>query len=128
MKTYLAVGIGGVIGSSLRYILSLLFLSDGFSTFPWATLTVNLTGAFLLPFIMFHPAIKVRMHPIIGSALTTGLIGSYTTFSTITVEVVHLFQKTLFLAIIYLLVTIFGGLFCSFLGYRSAQKFAKEEK
>ncbi len=99
-------------------------MTENFSTFPWATLLVNLTGAFLLPFILFHPLIKMKLHPTITTALTTGLIGSYTTFSTITIEVVFLFQTSMLLTSIYLLVTICGGLFCSFLGYKSIQKLA----
>ncbi|MEI3611578.1 fluoride efflux transporter FluC [Pseudogracilibacillus sp. SO30301A] len=115
MKAYLAVGIGGIIGSSLRYLISLLI---SVASFPWSTLIVNVTGAFLLTFILFHPSIKAKLSPIIFTAITTGIIGSYTTFSTITVEVVMLLNSNYVLSIIYLFATIFGGLFCSYLGFR----------
>ncbi len=122
VKIYFAVGIGGVIGSSVRYLISLLLHSNSFIGFPWATLFVNVTGAFLLSFILFHPTIKTKLAPAIFTALTTGVIGSYTTFSTITVEVVMLFHTNSFSSIIYLLLTIFVGLLASYLGYKFAHR------
>ena len=125
MKIYFAVGLGGVIGSSLRYLISLLFWSGSFPSFPTATLVVNLSGAFLLTFILFHPYTKFKLNPTIRAALTTGIIGSYTTFSTITLEVIMLARENISLMIVYLLMTIFGGLLCSFVGYKTARKIAK---
>lgn len=124
VKVYFAVGIGGIIGSILRYLVSLLFYPISFVGFPWATLMVNITGAFLLTFMLFHPRIKTKLSPTVFTALTTGIVGSYTTFSTITVEVALLFKVSSFISISYLFLTIFGGLFCSYLGYKAALRLA----
>jgi|SRR5690625_3231426 len=125
MKNYIAVGLGGVIGSSLRYLISLLFWSENFSGFPMATLIANLSGAFVLTYILFHPYIMSKWNPSFLIALTAGVIGSYTTFSTITIEVVMLARENISQSVIYLLITIFGGLLCSFAGFKTSRIFAK---
>ena len=127
MKVYVAVGVGGIIGSSFRYLLSLLFLSKNFSGFTWGTLIANLTGAFLLTFILFYPYTKFKWNPTIFTALTTGVIGSYTTFSTITLEVVFLAKENLLLMIVYLLLTIVGGLLSSFVGFQTVRNIEKKK-
>lgn len=126
LRLYLAVGIGGMIGSCLRYLVSLLFQLGNVSEFPWATLTVNMSGAFLLTFLLFHPVIKSKLSPIVFTAMTTGLVGSYTTFSTITVETVMLWQVSYVTASVYIFLTFIGGLFCSYLGYKIACQITKE--
>lgn len=120
MKMYIAVAIGGIIGSVCRYMVSLLFSLESSYDFPWATLVVNVSGAFLLTFLLFHPIVKSKLDATLFTGITTGLIGSYTTFSTITVEVVTLATKNLLLSIVYVGLTIFLGLFSSFAGYKLA--------
>ncbi len=117
LKLYIAVGIGGVIGTILRYIISSLFTTEPFATFPWATFIVNMTGAFLLTWVVFQPFFVRRLDPNIFVALTTGLLGSYTTFSTLILEATVLLNNNLTIALLYIVLTIIGGLFASFLGY-----------
>lgn len=127
LKMYIAVGIGGIVGTVLRYLISLTFTSEHFNSFPWATLIVNITGALLLTFIVFQPYFIRRLSTVNFVALTTGLIGSYTTFSTLMLEFTMLIQHDRWTATIYLMSTIFGGLFASFLGYIIAYKTNKSE-
>lgn len=122
LQIYLAVGLGGMIGSVLRYIVSLLFHPEIGLHFPWSTLLVNLSGAFLLSFLLFQPTIKSKINSIIFIGLTTGVLGSFTTFSMIMIEIVSLWQNTPSIAIIYCLVTLIGGIICSLLGYLLAKK------
>lgn len=122
MKLYIAVGIGGVVGTILRYLVSILFMSNPFTTFPWATFIVNITGAFLLTWIIFQPFFVRRLDPVIFVALTTGLLGSYTTFSTLILEVTFLLHHQIITGVLYIGVTIFGGLLACFLGYIVAMK------
>lgn len=126
LKTYLAVGLGGVIGSCLRYLISLTMVNEGLSNFPWTTLFVNLSGAFLLPFILLLPIIQSKVNKVVFLAVTTGIIGSYTTFSMITIELFMLFQESFFKSAIYLLLTFIGGLLCSLGGVKVAGLFSKE--
>lgn len=119
-KAYLAIGIGGIVGASSRYGLSILVGDHG--AFPTATLVINLIGCFLLSCLLNSPVIKRLLSPTLIAAIGTGIIGSFTTFSTVTVETMDLIYNNMILAILYVLLSIFGGLYCSFLGYKLANK------
>lgn len=127
MKLYFAVGIGGVIGTILRYIISILFITDPLTSFPWATFIVNIIGAFLLTWIVFQPFFIQRLDATIFIALTTGIIGSYTTFSTLMLELTFLLHNNLTIGLSYAVFTIFGGLLACYLGYLVAQRPSKNE-
>lgn len=115
---YLAVGLGGMIGSLLRYGISLLFENH----LSWGTLLVNVSGAFLLTFLLYSPIMIRNIQPILLTALTTGVIGSYTTFSTIQLETVLLMKTNILHAVLYISFTVIFGLFFSYLGYQTANR------
>jgi fluoride exporter len=74
---WIGVGLLGGVGALARFALDALVGERLGSGFPWGTLAVNLTGAFALGIVA-----GTTLH---GRALTlvaTGVIGSYTTFST----------------------------------------------
>jgi len=119
---YLYVGMGGFIGSVLRYTIGLIMNNDTL-TFPFATLTVNLLGSFFLSFLVFTIFRKVNISTNIQVALTAGLLGSFTTFSAVSVETISLLENGEFLfACLYLLITISGGMGMAFLGYLFKKK------
>lgn len=122
LQLYLAVGIGGMIGSILRYSVSLLIFSEIGTAFHWATFFVNLIGSFLLAFVLFQPALKSKMKPAVFAGLTTGILGSFTTFSMIMIEIVSLWHNAQMIAMIYSLATLIGGIISSLLGYQLARK------
>lgn len=107
------IGIGGAIGAVLRYSISLLLITNETAAFPFATVAVNLAGCFLLGLLSSGFEQKITANPNYLSALKTGLIGSFTTFSTFSVEVIQLLQHHSYLfAILYIFISaIFGFLF-----------------
>lgn len=115
MKKYIFVGIGGLIGSLLRYGISLSIELD--SSFPWETLFVNVTGSFLLSYILLGQFLRERLSTDLHRALTVGLLGSYTTFSTVMLETALLLKTSLFLAFLYTLVSVLLSLLACFLAY-----------
>lgn len=121
LTLYFAVGIGGVVGSVLRYLISILFTFHTDMLFPWQTLIVNLIGSFLLAYIISHKSIREKLHPVIFTALATGVIGSFTTLSTVTFEIFTLWQEHVIIAVLYSCSTVFGGLFFSFFGFKLAE-------
>lgn len=122
MKVYMAVFIGGVFGSVIRYGISLLMPNTHYIHFPWATFIVNISGAFILTYLLFHPVIQSKIDNIIMKGITTGLIGAYTTFSLINIEIVLLAYENLLLSIIYFVSTLLFGLSSSLLGYKMATR------
>ena len=104
LKTIMAVGIGGVIGTLLRYTVSLTFMTN--SGFPLATLLVNLSGCFILSFILTFSSLKWKSQPLFITAFNVGVIGSFTTFSTFGYETLQLMlNKKYLLAFMYILST-----------------------
>ncbi len=109
---FLWVGVGGAVGSMLRYGVSLL-LAD--REFPVATLTVNVVGSFAIGFVLMFTA--GRWSTTLSTALAVGLIGGFTTFSTFAWETLTLSQSgSPVRAGLYLGLSVVGGLTASALG------------
>lgn len=92
MTSILCVGVGGFVGSVLRYLVSLWASAKGWTAFPWATLIVNVAGCFLITLIM-TVAIAVTMRTNLRLFLTTGIMGGLTTYSTFDYETTKAFQE-----------------------------------
>ncbi|MED3729491.1 fluoride efflux transporter CrcB [Priestia filamentosa] len=125
--SYLLVGVGGIIGSLLRYYVGLFTHSWWPYNFPLGTLLINLLGCFILEWFTYR-IIKIELfHPYILSGVSTGLIGSFTTFSSFSVETVTLINHHLWeLALLYVLLSLFGGLFMTWMGHRVGEKGARK--
>lgn len=114
---YWYVGIGGVIGSLLRYLVAVVCTSWIVGEFPFGTLTANLFGSFLLGFLTIHFHFLSDWPAHMKTAITTGIIGSFTTFSTFSVEMVKLIESEHFtFALTYFLISSIGGLLLVRLG------------
>lgn len=120
LKLYLAIGLGGMIGAGGRYSVSLLFVEEP-NSFPFATLLVNLVGCFILSFLLNQNQFKKIIPPVIFSAISVGIIGSFTTFSTVTIETIQLWHYSAMMAIGYIIISVIGGLAFCYAGYRLAQ-------
>ena len=92
MGTILSVAVGGALGAVARYGIGGWFQQATRSDFPWGTMLVNVTGSLLLGFLMVWlrattASVEAR------TLLTVGVLGGYTTFSTLTYETVAMFQE-----------------------------------
>ena len=76
MREFLLVGAGGFVGAATRYGVSLA-MQRWTGSFPWATLTINVVGCFLIGFLM--PLVEHR--PYWLALVVPGLLGGFTTFS-----------------------------------------------
>jgi CrcB protein len=119
--TLALVAAGGALGALARYGVSRALEHTG-GAFPVATLTVNLTGAFLLGFLSVWLVDRVEVSPALRNGVNGGFIGAYTTFSTLSVEAITLTQHGRGgQALVYLVVSLAGGLTLAWLGQRLAQ-------
>ncbi|RBP70186.1 camphor resistance protein CrcB [Alkalibaculum bacchi] len=113
---YFLVGVAGTFGAILRYLIGVSLLTN--SLFPYATLSINLIGSFLLTWLTTRLLKKTSWPSHITTAIGTGFVGSFTTFSTLSVETVKLFQNgAILLGLLYVFVSIVGGLLMSRLGF-----------
>lgn len=119
IRLFMFIGIGGMIGAVARYSLSILF--NELSGFPYATLVTNLLGCFSLSFLLNNEQLKQWLSTEIRTALGTGIIGSFTTFSTFTLETFELWNNHLSLAFIYIFMSICGGLGFCYIGFKLAR-------
>ncbi|MCI0446883.1 fluoride efflux transporter CrcB [bacterium] len=93
MRELLIAGLGGFIGSALRYwtsILSYRFLGQ---EFPYGTLIVNITGCFLIGLLMTIFEERFIVNPGLRIFLTIGILGGFTTFSTFSYETIALLRE-----------------------------------
>lgn len=127
---YLLIGFGGAVGASLRYFTSILFMSlNQASVFPFATLTVNLLGSFIFGLLSSGLESHLKIDEKYLPALKTGLIGGFTTFSTLSVETFALLENQYFLfAFIYIFVSAMFGLLFASLGIKIGRRFVKKEE
>ena len=89
MNQFLWVCIGGAAGSGCRFLMS-GWMANRFGTvFPYGTLGVNLLGSFLLGLIMQLSLATDLISPNARLALTTGVLGGFTTYSTFNYETIR---------------------------------------
>ena len=123
MKAVLLVFLGGGIGSVLRYLTIVSMARAGISKdFPWSILAANLLGSFILGLLAGLPAVQR------GGALwffaATGVLGGYTTFSTLSNDSFELLASGRTGAA---MLNLFGsavlGIICAALGFQTARTF-----
>ena len=89
MRTAMWVGVAGFFGSITRYAVSGA-VSRVNESFPWGTFAVNITGSFVLGFLVASFAHRFVGHPDLRIAVTVGFLGAYTTFSALALETFEL--------------------------------------
>jgi len=114
-SNWVLVAVGGAVGALLRYALSENMASE---TYPWATLTANLLGSFALGVVTALVAASV-----VGEQqallLGMGLLGSFTTLSTFSVESAHMLDEGRHSALgLYLALTGVLGPLLALLGWK----------
>ncbi len=86
----LIIGLGGFIGTILRYIMGGLVQSGaGSSAFPWGTLTINVLGCLGIGLLAELSEARGFLRPEMRGFLMVGLLGGFTTFSAFANETVN---------------------------------------
>lgn len=105
---WLAIAAGGALGATMRFGLTRL-LAQQSDWDPWlATAGSNVLGALALGFLLAR--LSENSHPLLRPFLATGLLGSFTTFSTLLLENDALFQTSPVQALMHLTLVIGLGL------------------
>lgn len=88
--TILFVALGGAIGSVLRYKIGDWVQTGTGSGFPYGTLLVNVTGAFIAGLLATYLLERTSVSPEVRTGLLIGVLGGYTTFSTFSLQTLEL--------------------------------------
>jgi CrcB protein len=86
LSELLWVALGGVLGGTMRYFVSGLVARKIGETFPWGTLVVNATGAFAIGLV----GSSLLQMPALWQFAVVGLLGSYTTVSSFSLQTLAL--------------------------------------
>ncbi len=95
---YLVIGLGGALGSMLRFGVGTWIdssVSKGGQIFPWGTIVVNITGCFIIGFIATISAAgegRAMISPLMRQFIMIGILGGYTTFSSFSLQTLTLAQ------------------------------------
>lgn len=114
------VAVGGMVGTLGRAGLAEV-LPHSSGEWPWSTLLVNLLGSFVLAVLLELLGRLRRGLVPLRLALGTGLLGGFTTYSSFAVETADLLRTgQSLLALLYVLVSLGGGLVLALVGLRLA--------
>jgi fluoride exporter len=114
LKSFLLVGAGGMVGSMLRYGCYLLIRS---APFPFATLTVNIIGSFVIGLIAGYAG-RIEHPQNMQLLLATGVCGGFTTFSAFSADNVRLLNEgSIGTALGYAALSVVLGVFFTYIGY-----------
>jgi CrcB protein len=116
-RTLIIIGLGGGIGSMLRYLTSVLVNKYFHGFFPYGTFAANILGCFLIGLLLGFFERNAMANPSLKFFFITGFCGGYTTFSAFAAENMALFQSGNPLpAFLYIAASVVIGLLSVWLG------------
>jgi fluoride exporter len=117
MNRYVLVGLGGFLGSILRFWAG-AYISERMGTrFPYGTFIINITGSFLIGLVVTLLAERTHWSASFRYLIPIGFIGGYTTFSTFELETFQSFRDGEFLiAFLNVLLSVVVGFIAVWLG------------
>ena len=114
-RLVILVGLGGAIGSILRYLVTEIIPSE---QMPYGTITVNLLGSMLLGLMFGVIAADAIIDQDYVLLFGTGLLGAFTTMSAFAMDTINLAENEFSITLIYVAITIIGSLVLAWLGYK----------
>ena len=122
MKSFLLVFLGGGLGSSLRYLVTIA-MNQYSKVLPFGTFTVNLLGCLLIGLILGYAQKENTLTSNQTLLLATGFCGGFTTFSAFANENLELIKNgEIFNFSVYTIGSILIGILAVFIGFYLANK------
>ncbi len=120
MHNVVAISLGAIIGALARWRLG-VWLNQSTALLPWGTLAVNWIGAYAVGLAVVFFQSQTQIDPVWRLAIITGFLGTLTTFSAFSMEVVSMLQHGRWLlAAGTVSLHLFGSLLLTWLGMRTA--------
>jgi CrcB protein len=119
----LAIAAGGACGAVARYLINISPLQNLFKPFPFPTFFINVTGSFLIGFLLILLTDKFQTSENLRFGVMVGFLGAFTTFSSFELEVWGLIKENQFpTAFLYLFLSVLAGFVGVALGIALARK------
>jgi len=93
LKMLIFVAVGGALGAVMRFLSQAMFYQFAGKAFPYGTLFVNVSGSFLMGLLSILLVEKFNLSAEWHLAILIGVLGSFTTFSTFSMETLVLFEQ-----------------------------------
>jgi CrcB protein len=93
LKTIVFIAVAGAFGAVSRYGTALGVYSIFGRSFPYGTLFVNVAGSFLMGLLSIMLLDRFNVGPEWRAAILVGFLGSFTTFSTFSIETLNLLEQ-----------------------------------
>ena len=117
MINILWVAAGGAVGATIRFT-STNALKYLLPNYPLGTIFVNIVGSFFIGFLMSYMENKNVSTNIVKYFIIIGILGSFTTFSAFSYEIIDMLNnKKVLLSIFYIVASLFTCLFFCYVGY-----------
>jgi fluoride exporter len=118
-RQILLVGLGGMLGSIIRYLVSsLINAKKGVNLFPWATLFINISGSFIIGVVIGYSLKNEDFGKDWQLFLATGICGGFTTFSAFSNESYILLKQQNYSALfLYIGISIILSICATVAGY-----------
>ena len=117
MWTYVAIAFFGVLGCWARFGQTNLVQAIYGRDFPYATMSINILGSFIMGFLFVETLEHLTLAPALRTGILSGFIGGYTTFSTFEMETLLLAENGEALkAVLYVVLSVGVGFVAAFGG------------
>jgi CrcB protein len=117
MLAYLSIAIGGIFGCCARYAMTNAVQGALGRGFPYATLSINVLGSFLMGFLFVQMTDRLSISPSLRVGILTGFLGGFTTFSTFALESLLLAEQGEGVkSLLYIVSSVVVGIAAAFLG------------
>lgn len=117
------VAFGGAAGALARYWVGIAFHAALGPRLPWGTFVVNITGSFIVGFVMTILGGQLSPSPNWRLLIVTGFLGAYTTFSAFEYETLSLIENHRSMtAFLYVVLSVMVGFLAVWLGCIAGQQ------
>ena len=116
-ENLLVIAIGGAFGAVFRQLTAQSIYQLTGQKFPYGILVVNVLGSFLIGLLAVIFMDRFVESATLRAALLVGFLGSFTTFSTFSIDTINLFEQgNIMLAVLYVLSSVILCLMATFIG------------